>query len=682
MSPTNPLLDGGERIPFHTMGAEHVRPAIREILERADREIDKVAEAPGQPSYEGTIQRIDDIVQGVEEGIAPARLLLSVAETPDLREAYNAVLPEIAAFWSRLPLHPGLWAAVERFSRSLEASELDPLRSRNLEKMLREFRKAGAELDDADKARLQEIRVELSELQQRFSENVLDATNAFELHITDCERLDGIPETALELARVKASEHDQDGWLLTLDYPSYEPVLKYALDRELRKELHVAYVRRCREGRLDNRPLIARILELRRELAALLGYPDYSDYRLDEAMAHSGARAFEFVEDLRERTQVYWKRDLANLRAHSTSLGIDEIEPWDLAFVSESLRRELFEIDDEMVRPYFPLATVLAGLFEIVERVFGITVVERQVEEIWHPDVRSYDLEDEDGTHLGSFYTDWFPRKGKRQGAWMSTLTTGGPRQDGTFLPHVGCIAGNFAPPAPGKPALLTHRSVETVFHEFGHLLHHCTSRVPLPSRSGMHVPWDWVEVPSQIMENWTWEREALPSFSGHYETKEPFPAHLYERMLAARRFLGGYAQMRQLGFATLDLRLHREYRSEAESDLMSYVERVMMAFVPSATFSRSHIVTTFSHLFAGGYASAYYSYLWSEVLEADAFSRFKQEGVFSKETGRAFMEAILAKGDSEEPTEMFRSFMGRDPDPDALLRRNLGKLNESAAAD
>ena len=679
---TNPLLGRSERIPFHAIGAEHVRPAVREILARADGEINQVAEALGEPSYDRTIQRIDDIVQGVEEGVAPARLLLSVAETPELREAYNAVLPEIAAFWSRLPLHPGLWAAVEGFSRSPEAGDLDPLRRRNLDKMLREFRKAGAELGDADKARLQEIRVELSELQQRFSENVLDATNAFELHVTDRARLDGIPETALELARLKASERDLDGWLLTLDYPSYEPVLKYALDRELRKQLHLAYVQRCREGKLNNQPVIDRVLEFRREMSVLLGYADYSDYRLDEAMAKSGAGAFDFVEDLRDRTVRYWDRDLEQLNAHAARLEIDEIEPWDLGYVSESLRRERFEIDDEMVRPYFPLSRVLAGLFDIVERVFGITVSERQVEEVWHPDVRCYDLEDRDGTHLGSFYTDWFPRKGKRQGAWMSTLTTGGPHADGTFLPHVGCIAGNFAPPAPGKPALLTHRNVETIFHEFGHLLHHCTSRVPLPSRSGMHVPWDWVEVPSQIMENWTWEREALPSFSGHYETQEPFPVHLYERMLAARRFMGGYAQMRQLGFATLDLRLHREYRGGEEADVMAYVERVMMPFVPSATFSKSHILTTFSHLFAGGYASAYYSYLWSEVLEADAFSRFKQEGVFSKEAGRAFMESILSKGDSEEPNEMFRSFMGRDPDPDALLRRNLGELEERVAAD
>ena len=360
MSPTNPLLDGGERIPFHTMGAEHVRPAIREILERADREIDKVAEAPVSRATRGPSNVSMTSSRAWKRGSRPLgsscpwprhrisgkHTTRSCPKSPrsgrDSRYIQDCGRP-----WSG---SHGAWKLASWTPCGAESREDAPRVS-----------EGGAELDDADKARLQEIRVELSELQQRFSENVLDATNAFELHITDCERLDGIPETALELARVKASEHDQDGWLLTLDYPSYEPVLKYALDRELRKELHVAYVRRCREGRLDNRPLIARILELRRELAALLGYPDYSDYRLDEAMAHSGARAFEFVEDLRERTQVYWKRDLANLRAHSTSLGIDEIEPWDLAFVSESLRRELFEIDDEMVRPYFPLATVLAA---------------------------------------------------------------------------------------------------------------------------------------------------------------------------------------------------------------------------------------------------------------------------------------------------------------------------------
>ena len=681
--PAHPHGDRDRRpIAFADIDAPSLEPFARAVLERAQGEIDDLAARTESPAtYDNTIQRLDDIVQRVEEELAPVTVLLAVAETLELRRAYNAVLPEIAAFWSRLPLHRGLWAAVRDFSGTPEAEALDPLRRRNLDKTLHRFRSAGAELDGDARGRVQEIRVELSRLERRFSENVLDATEAFRLHVPEDERarLDGIPETALELARRKARGQDLDGWLLTLDFPSFEPVLKYAHDRELRRHLHQAYVGRCRDGELDNRPTIARILRLRRELAGLLGYADFSDYRLDDAMAGGGARAFDFVTDLRERTLPYWERDLAMVREKAARMELDPIEPWDLAYVSEALRRERFQFDDEVTRPWFPLDRVLDGLFEIVERVFGVRVEEVPARDVWHEDVRSYDLLAEDGSRLGSFHTDWFPRSGKRQGAWMATLTTGGPREDGAFVPHTGMIAGNFAPPVPGKPALLTHRSVETIFHEFGHLLHHCASRVPLPSRSGLQVPWDWVELPSQIMENWTWEREALSIFSGHHETGEPLPDELYRRMVAARRFMGGHAQMRQLGFATLDLRLHREY--DGRRELMSYTEEVMRPFIPDARFAGSHILTTFSHLFAGGYASAYYSYMWSEVLEADAFGRFRRDGVLSRETGAAFMDAILAQGDSREPDEMFRAFMGREPDPDALLRRNLGELDEGADA-
>ncbi len=685
--PVPATLDGsstsnGSPRPFAGITASGLGSTVRAALERAQAAIEDLA-APGGPpaTYENTIQRLDDIVQEVEEALAPITVLLAVAETAELRAAYNAVLPEIAEFWSRLPLHPGLWMAVRAFAATPEAEGLDPLRRRNLDRMLHRFRSSGADLGEEDRGRVRDIHVELARLERRFSENVLDATEAFRLHIPEDERdrLEGIPDAALELAGRKARANDLEGWLLTLDFPSFEPVLKHAHDRALRRRLHEAYVGRCRDGELDNRPTIARILELRRELAGLLGYRDFSDYRLDDAMAGGGKRAFEFVRDLRERTRPYWERDLALVREKAARMGIEPLRPWDLAYVAEALRRERFHFDDEATRPWFPLDRVLDGLFEIARRVFGVRVEEAPAGDVWHEDVRSYRLIGEDGTHLGSFHTDWFPRSGKRQGAWMATLATGGPRPDGGFVPHTGMMAGNFAPPAPGEQALLTHRSVQTVFHEFGHLLHHCASRVPLPSRSGMHVPWDWVEVPSQIMENWTWEREALAIFSGHHETGEPLPDDLLRRMLAARRFMGGQAQMRQLGFATLDLKLHREY--DGGRELMSYAEDVMRPFALDETFAGSHILTTFSHLFSGGYGSAYYSYLWSEVLEADAFGRFRAEGILSREAGAAFMDAILARGDGREPEEMFRAFMGRDPDPDALLRRNLGELPEGSEA-
>ena len=406
-------------------------------------------------------------------------------------------------------------------------------------------------------------------------------------------------------------------------------------------------------------------------------------------MAGTGERAMDFETDLVERTRPYWLHDVRELRAHARALGLDELRPWDVAFVTERLRKERYEVDDEALRPYFPLEQVLAGLFEIVRRVFGFRVEEREIEEVWHPDVRYYELFDEaDGIKVGAFYTDWHPRKEKRQGAWMNHFVTGGPGEGGTFAPHLGVICGNFTPPDEETPSLLTHREVQTTFHEFGHLLHHCTSRVEVPGRAGINVAWDWVELPSQLMENWTWEREALDLFARHHETGEPFPDELFERMVAARRFMGGWQQMRQLSLGTLDLTLHHDMapdlRARADGggeeadreqgeEVMGRATEVLEAFSPAPEFARRHILTSFSHLFAGGYAAGYYSYLWSEVLDADVFTRFRDEGIFNGETGRAYVDAILSRGDSEDPEVLFREFMGRDPDPDALLERNLG---------
>ena len=397
-------------------------------------------------------------------------------------------------------------------------------------------------------------------------------------------------------------------------------------------------------------------------------------------MAKTGQAAFEFVEELTGRTRPHWERDLRQLREHARALGLDELYPWDVAFVSENLRRARYDIDDEITRPYFPLNRVLDGLFELARRVFGLVVRERHIEEIWHPDVLFYDLIDEDeGTHLGSFYSDWHARREKRQGAWMNDLFTGGPTERG-FEPHVGIIAGNLTPPKGEIPSLLTHPEVETIFHEFGHLLHHLTSRVPIRSMAGINVAWDFVELPSQIMENWTWEKEALPLFSGHHESGEPLPESLYERLLRARRFMGGWKQMRQLSFGFLDLRLHRDDTAPANADIMERVEELLASYTPSPAFARAHSTASFTHVFSGGYAAAYYSYLWSEVLEADAFGRFKREGIFNRNVGRAYLDCILTRGDSDEPDALFREFMGREPDQSALFERNLGEPPDDTA--
>jgi oligopeptidase A len=459
--------------------------------------------------------------------------------------------------------------------------------------------------------------------------------------------------------------------------------MKYCRDRKLREEIYSAYVGRCRGDQFDNLPLLPRILALRQELAVTLGYRHFPDYRLEEAMAKSGERAVAFEADLVRRTRPYWERDLQELRTHASALGLENLEPWDVAFVSESLRKERYDIDDELLRPFFPQEKVLQGLFQLTERIFGLTVSEAENDQVWDPAVRFYEIRDEEGVGLGSFYTDWLPRKEKRQGAWMNDFLTGGPQEDGSFKPHLGFIAGNFSPPEEGRPSLLTHREVRTVFHEFGHLLHHLTSRVPIPGRGGLSVAWDWVELPSQLMENWTLEEEALALFSGHFETGEPLPGEVLERMIAARRFLGGWFQMRQLSFGTLDLALHGELAPRLPEEcgdgldpaqaVMSFAEKMLLTMSPTPTFARNHILTTFSHLFSGGYAAGYYSYLWSEVLDADAFTRFKAEGVLNRETGRSYLNTILSRGDSADPEELFREFMKRDPNPEALLERNLG---------
>jgi oligopeptidase A len=679
----NPLLVRTFRIPFKEIQASHVEPGVREILARAQTRIDTMAEDLEPRSYENTIQTLDDLTQGVSEGLTPIHHLLSVAETPELREAFNSILPEITQFWSRLPLNEGLWNQVKAFAETGEAKAMSGIQARHLEKTLREFRRAGADLPPDRKSRLEEIRLELAKLQQKFSENVLDATAAFSLHVTDQTRLDGIPEGPLSRFREKARERGLDGWILTLDFPSYEPVMKYCRGRSLREEIHRAYVGRCRGDEFDNLPLIPQILALRHELAGILGHRHFPDYRLEEAMAKSGRRAVAFEEDLVDRTRPYWERDLAQLRTHGQALGIEELEPWDVAFVAEALRKERYDIDDELLRPFFPLEKVLDGLFQLTKRIFGLTVSEAKNDQVWHPDVRYYELGDEDGVWLGSFYTDWLPRKEKRPGAWMNDFLTGGPREGGLFLPHLGFIAGNFSPPEEDRPSLLTHREVQTVFHEFGHLLHHLTSRVPIPGRGGLSVAWDWVELPSQIMENWTWEEEALNLFAGHFETGEALPSEILDRMVAARRFLGGWYQLRQLSFGTLDLALHGELAPTLEVEesaspesaeaVTNFAEECLLTFSPTPSFARNHILSTFSHVFSGGYAAGYYSYLWSEVLDADAFTRFKEEGVFSRETGRAYVDAILSRGDSAEPEALFREFMKRNPDPEALLDRNLG---------
>lgn len=667
----NPLLNLAFDIPFDQIRAEHVRPAVEELLEKAKESVEAIAGQTGTPTYASTLDALEAATEPLERAMTVVGHLESVVSTPELRDAYNAVIPEVSAFFASLPLNEGLWKVLNRLAQTEEAKSLSTTKKRFLEKTLDDFRRHGAELSPAGKERLQAITRELAELTSRFAQNVLDATAAFELVIEDESRLAGLPASAKEAAREAAKAKGLPGYRFTLHAPSYVPLMTYLDDAGLREKVWRAYDTRASFGAHDNRALVRRILELRKEKAHLLGFADFSDLVLADRMAENGDRASEFVHRLRQRTEPYFEKENEALEKFRAESGDDQpMQPWDLAYWSEKQRRALFDFDEEALRPYFPLDRVMEGMFDIVSRLYGIRVEEKQGIPVWHPTVRVFDIEDEDGTLLCRFYADLFPRDEKRGGAWMNAFITGVHRGD-RREPHLGLICANFTPPTGERPALLTHREVETLFHEFGHLLHHALSEVEVRSLAGTNVAWDFVELPSQIMENWCWEREALDLFARHYETGERIPDDLFDRMVKTRTYRAANAMMRQLGFARVDLDLHREWSPE-KGELFDYAREILQAHTPAPLPPESAMIASFNHLFSSevGYAAGYYSYKWAEVLDADAFGRFREEGIFNPEVGRAFRETILSKGDSEKPTELFRAFRGREPSLDPLFER------------
>jgi len=674
-SADNPLLSLGFRVPFDRIRAEHVEPAAAELLRAARERLDALAAEPGERTFANTMQALDCLTEPLDRAMGVVRHLESVATYPELRAAFNAVQPEVSAFYTGIPLHQGLWKALKAFAGTPEGAGLNGARQRFLRKTMDTFRRHGADLDPAGKKRLEEIDVELTQLTTKFSENVLDSTNAFELLITDEKGLAGLPPTAVASARQSAERKSKPGWRFTLQAPDYFAVMTYLDDAAVRRKLYEAFSVRATEAERDNRPLIARILELRRAKAELLGFPDFANLVLEDRMAHTGGHALAFLEDLKAKTERRFheeNQELLAFRRSTEGAQAPALEPWDISYYAEKQRAALYAFDEEALRPYFSLESATAGLFNLVERLYGIKVTEEKGVPVWDPHVRYYNMHDESGAFLGGFYADWYPRENKRGGAWMDAIITGGPAPDG-FDPHLGLICGNLTPPVGDKPALLTHREVETIFHEFGHLLHHMLSRVEIRSMAGTNVAWDFVELPSQIMENWCWERGALDLFARHWQTGEPIPEDLFQKMKRARTFRAANAQMRQLGFGFVDLLLHVKYSPERDGDVIAYTRRVLQDFTPAKLPPYYAMIAGFTHLFGSpvGYGAGYYSYKWAEVLDADAFTRFRDEGIFSRSVGSAFQENILSKGDSEDPAELYRKFMGREPDPNALLVRS-----------
>jgi len=674
-SADNPLLSLGFRVPFDRIRAEHVEPAAAELLRAARERLDALAAEPGERTFANTMQALDCLTEPLDRAMGVVRHLESVATYPELRAAFNAVQPEVSAFYTGIPLHQGLWKALKAFAGTPEGAGLNGARQRFLRKTMDTFRRHGADLDPAGKKRLEEIDVELTQLTTKFSENVLDSTNAFELLITDEKGLAGLPPTAVASARQSAERKSKPGWRFTLQAPDYFAVMTYLDDAAVRRKLYEAFSVRATEAERDNRPLITRILELRRAKAELLGFPDFANLVLEDRMAHTGGHALAFLEDLKAKTERRFheeNQELLAFRRSTEGAQAPALEPWDISYYAEKQRAALYAFDEEALRPYFSLESATAGLFNLVERLYGIKVTEEKGVPVWDPHVRYYNMHDESGAFLGGFYADWYPRENKRGGAWMDAIITGGPAPDG-FDPHLGLICGNLTPPVGDKPALLTHREVETIFHEFGHLLHHMLSRVEIRSMAGTNVAWDFVELPSQIMENWCWERGALDLFARHWQTGEPIPEDLFQKMKRARTFRAANAQMRQLGFGFVDLLLHVKYSPERDGDVIAYTRRVLQDFTPAKLPPYYAMIAGFTHLFGSpvGYGAGYYSYKWAEVLDADAFTRFRDEGIFSRSVGSAFQENILSKGDSEDPAELYRKFMGREPDPNALLVRS-----------
>lgn len=678
--PLNPFLDPSFHIRWSALRADDIEAGIGAALAQAEAAIGAVAQVPlASVTFENTFGALEAATEDLNVAWAKVTHLQSVADSPELRAAQNAMLPKVSAFYARIPLNAELWLRLKAFAESPAGAGLTGLRRRFVAETVADFRQAGADLPAEQRTRLEALQTELSQVTQKYSENVLDATNAWQLVVEDEARLAGLPAHAKAAAHRGAEAKQLAGWRFTLHQPSQEPFMTYLDDGALRRELWQAAIAVGATEPHDNTALVGRILSLRAEKAALLGKAHFADLVLERRMAKTGERALAFLDDLRGRATTAFAREcreLEEFKAARTGTKAGPLAPWELMYWAEKLRRERYAFDEEALRPYLPMDRVIAGLFELAARVFGLRIVERPAGtvETWHPEVKFYDVRDAAERHVGSFYADWHPRESKRGGAWMGYLVTGGPRPDGSRAPHLGYICGNLTPPADGRPALLTHREVETIFHEFGHLLHHLLGEVEIKSLNGVNVAWDFVELPSQLMENWTWERESLDLFARHHETGAPIPEEIFAKMTAARNFRSAVATMRQLAFAKMDLLLHIHTGEFASLPDVEPAARAAVAdcLVPTEPPAPT-LVKRFNHLFSDpvGYAAGYYSYKWAEVLDADAFTRFQREGIFNRTTGADFVRHVLSRGNSADPAELFRGFMGREPDLNALLRRS-----------
>lgn len=661
---------------FSQIRPDSVADTVAALLAENRARIDALLADPERAGWEETLIPIEDLQDRLNRAWSPIAHLHAVADSEPLRVAYNACMPMLAAYTTELGQNEALYHAYRKLADSADFAALSAAERQIVRHALRDFRLSGIELDAAGRARFMEIRKELSQLQTKFEENVLDATRGWNRPIATWEsaRLAGLPQSALDLARQAAARDGLAGWLFTLDYPSYMPVMTYADDRALREEMYTAYSTRASDrgpnaGEWDNSSVMMRILDLRTELARLIGLRSYAEYSLATKMAPGTADVIAFLRDLARRSRPVAETELAELRTFARArFGAADIAAYDFAYYSEKLRQDRYAIGQEELRPYFPAPRVISGMFQVVRRLYGLEINERSGIDTWHPDVRFFEIRDADGCTRGGFYLDLYARAHKRGGAWMDECIARRRSAHGVQLP-VAYLSCNFTPPVGDRPSLLTHNEVTTLFHEFGHGLHHMLTLVDRPTVAGINgVAWDAVELPSQFLENWAWEREALDLVSGHVDSGIPISDELYQRMRAARNFQSGLQMLRQVEFALFDFRLHMEWLPEQGDRIQLLLDEVRDEVAVLKPPSSNRYQHSFSHIFAGGYAAGYYSYKWAEVLSADAYSLFEENGIFDAETGRRFLTTVLEQGGSREPMELFVEFRGRPPRIDALL--------------
>jgi len=675
---TNPLLQKTSLPQFSKIKPEHIKPAVEEAIANCKKTIVEVLANNTEFTWANLVTPIDEVDDVLGKLWSPVSHMNSVVNSDELREAYESCLPLLSEYGTFVGQHAGLFAAYQQLSNSDAFKALNTAQQKVINNALKDFKLSGIALNEQDKKRYGEISTRLSELSSTFGNNILDATQAFSVNITDEAELAGLPDSAKEAAKALAEAQEKSGWLFTLDIPSYLPVMIYCDNQALREKMYRAYVTRASElgpnaGEYDNSPIMAELLSLRHELSNLLGFDSFADKSLATKMANNTDEVLGFLEDLAVKSKVQGKQDLVEVTAFAKeNFGQSDLQAWDLPYYSEKLKQERYAISDEELRPYFPESKVVAGLFEVVHRLFGLNISERQGVDTWHKDVKFFDVFDSKQQLRGSFYLDLYARAKKRGGAWMDDCVGRRELANGDIQYPVAYLTCNFNGPVGDKPALFTHDEVVTLFHEFGHGIHHMLTQINAAGVSGINgVPWDAVELPSQFLENWCWQPEALGFISGHYQTGAALPQDMLDKMLAAKNFQSAMQMLRQIEFSLFDFKMHAQYSPEKGDEIQQVLNQVRQdyAVIKAPEFNRFQ--HSFGHIFGGGYAAGYYSYKWAEVLSSDAFSRFEDEGIFSQSVGHDFLTNVLEMGGSKEPSELFKAFRGREPSIDALLRHS-----------